>query len=270
MSADALGDRQKSYEMAEAGRKLMPLLPVMVRLDGRGFSRFTKGMQRPFDPGMVQLMADTTKYLVENTGAILGYCQSDEITLVLYTDNYSTELFFGSRIQKLTSVLASMCTAYFNRNLPDFFPNKKNMATFDCRVWNVPTLEEAANAVLWRERDATKNSITMACSHYYSHKELFKKHQTEQHDMLHAKGINWNDYPSAFKRGTYVRRVKTMSKFTPEELAQLPAKHNAHKNPDLVVERSRVEFVEFPPFGSVQNRVGVIFFGEDPDTGNIV
>lgn len=267
MSTDALGDRQKTYEMAEAGRKLMPLLPVMVRLDGRGFSRFTKGMQRPFDPGMVQLMANTTKYLVENTGAILGYCQSDEITLVLYTGNFHQELLFGSRVQKLTSVLASMCTAYFNRHLPDFFPNKKNMATFDCRVWNVPTLEEAANAVLWRERDATKNSITMACSHYYSHKELFKKHQTEQHDMLHAKGINWNNYPAAFKRGTYVRRRKTSTKFTAEELAALPAKHNAHTNPDLVVERNHVEFVEFPPFGSVQNRVGVIFFGEDPDIG---
>ena len=265
MENDDLGNRMKNYEMAEAGRMLMPQLPVMLRLDGRSFSKFTKGLERPFDKRLSDLMVATTVFLVEELNAVVGYCQSDEISLALYTDDVNTQLFFDGRIQKLTSVGAALGTAFFNRELPKFLPEKVTaLPVFDCRVWNVPNLTEATNAFLWRELDATKNSISMAAQHYYSHKELMGVNGAQKQEMLWKKGVNFNDYPSFFKRGSYIRRVKKTVKFTTEELEKLPAKHAARTNPDLTMERSIVERVELPPITKIVNRVDVLFKGADP------
>jgi tRNA(His) 5'-end guanylyltransferase len=250
----------KEFEMAEAGRKLLPGLPIMIRCDGRSFSSFCKGLKKPFDPRMTELMSNTAKFLCEETNAILAYNQSDEISLVIHNEAQISQVFFDGRIQKLTSVIASLATAYFNRHLSEHLPEKASkMPIFDCRVWNVPTLEEAANCIFWREIDATKNSISMAAQSVYSHKELHGKHSNDKQEMLHQKGINWNDYPASFKRGVYHRRVTKLVKFTTEELEALPAKHEARKNPNLMVERSVVERVEFPPLSKVADKVSVLF-----------
>lgn len=265
MEKDDLGERMKGYEMAEAGRMLMPGLPIMVRCDGKAFHTFCCGLKKPFDVRLTNLMIETTKFLVEETNAIVGFCQSDEISLILYTEKPESQLFFNGRIQKLTSVVASMATAFFNRNLPIALPEKADkFAYFDCRVWNVPSQMEAANALIWRELDATKNAISMAAQHYFSHKELQGKHGGEMQEMLFSKGVNFNDYPSFFKRGSYVRRVRKAVKFTFDEICKLPEKHEARTNPDLVVERSVVERVELPQMSKVSNKVGVFFGGEDP------
>ena len=265
MSEDNLGDRMKGYEMAEAGRMLINGLPIMIRLDGRSFSQFTKGLKRPYDERMSNLMCATSKFIAEETNAKVVYTQSDEITVVLYTDVVESQVFFDGRIQKLTSVVASMATAYFNKHLYEYLPEKSDkLPVFDCRVWNVPTLEEAANCILWRELDATKNSISMAAQAYYSHKELHGKNSSEKQEMLHQKGVNWNDYPSFFKRGSYFRRVTKLIKFSDAELDKLPAKHEARKNSNLMVERSVVEAVEFPPLIKVGNPVDVLFSGAEP------
>lgn len=97
---DDLGDRMKVYEMAEAGRKFMPLLPIVARLDGKGFSSFTKGLLRPYDERLSNLMVDCTKYLVSETNACCGYTQSDEITLAWYAPDYKSEIYFAGRISK--------------------------------------------------------------------------------------------------------------------------------------------------------------------------
>jgi tRNA(His) 5'-end guanylyltransferase len=265
-SNDPLGDRMKLYEMAEAGRKLMPLLPAIARLDGRGFSRFTQGLERPYDKRMSDLMIETTRYLVEETVASCGYTQSDEITLSWYCADFSQELFFGGRISKMLSTLAAECSVYFNRRLPDFLPTEfvARLPTFDCRVWNVPNLEEGANAFLWRELDASKNSVSMAARHYYSHGELMNRSSSEMQEMLFQKGVNWNDYPTFFKRGTYLQRRTVQRRFTSEELEKLPPKHEARRNPELVVERTEVAILDLPPLSKVANRAGVIFLGESP------
>ena len=266
MSEDNLGDRMKGYEMAEAGRMLMPGLPILIRLDGKAFHTFTKGLQRPFDKRLSDLMVDTTKFLVEQSNAVVGYTQSDEISLAIYTDDPNSEVYFGGRIQKLCSVLASMATAYFNRHLPTAIPEKADkFAYFDSRVWNVPTLVEAANVFVWRELDATKNAISMAAQHYFSHTALQGKHGSEMQEMLFSQhGVNFNDYPSFFKRGSYVRRVTKAIKFSAEEISRLPPKHAARTNPDLMIERSVVERVELPKMPSVANKVDVLFNGADP------
>ena len=104
----------------------------------------------------------------------------------------------------------------------------------------------------------------MAASTYYSHAELHGKNGAEKHDLLHAKGINWNDYPASFKRGTYVQRRRVLKPFTPEEIEQLPPLHHARQNPELVIERTKVMVLDMPPFASIENREAVIFEGAEP------
>lgn len=260
MSQDSLGDRMKSYEMAEAGRMLDPALPVLIRLDGKAFHTFTRGLKRPYDVRLSDLMANTTKHLVGMSNAILGYTQSDEISLVLHITNPESQMYFGGRIQKLTSVLASAATLYFNKNLPLSIPEKTQAeAMFDCRVWNVPSLTEAANCIYWRELDAIKNSISMAAQAQFSHKALQGKNSSEKIDMLKSVGVDWNAYPSFFKRGTYFRRITKLSKFSMDEICMLPEKHEARTNPDLMVERAVIERVEMPDLSSVGSKEAALF-----------
>ena len=264
------GDRMKDYERQETGRRFMPLLPVCARIDGKGFSKFTRGLERPYDSRMSELMCQTTTYLTQETQACIGYTQSDEISLVWYSADAKSQIFFDRRIQKMVSVLASVTTAFFNAKIPAFIPEKqKVLAMFDCRIWQVPTLEEAANTIIWREYDATKNSVSMAARHYYSHKALYKKTGNEMQDMLFEKGVNWNDYPPFFKRGVFVQKRKVVRAFTTEELNFLPEKHEARRNPELQIERAEYKRINMPPFGSVTNRVGVIFRGEEPIETNV-
>ena len=259
------GDRMKEYEKMEGARQFLPLLPVCARIDGKSFSQFTKGLERPYDKNLVDLMCRTTTYLVQETQANMGYTQSDEISLVWYSDEYKSEIFFNRRVQKMVSILASMTTAYFNAHIPEYIPEKKTrLALFDSRVWQVPTLEEAANTFLWRELDATKNSISMAARCHYSHKALHQKKGSEMQEMLWQKGINWNNYPAFFKRGTFIQKHKVYRKFTTEEMEKLPQKHEARQNLDLKVERATFRLLEMPPFSRVKNRVEVIFNGAEP------
>lgn len=263
MTTDIFGDRMKLYEMAEAGRMFMPRLPICVRLDGRSFSSWTSGLERPYDVRLHNLMVLVTRALVEETGATIGYTESDEISLLLFSDDPKTQVWFGGRVQKIVSTAAAVASAVFNSTCPQFIPGK-GTATFDCRAWQVPTLEEAANVLLWREFDAVKNSIQQAAHHYYSHNELLGKHTGEMQEMLHVKGVNWNDYPAWFKRGSYTQRRKTERKFTVEEMEKLPPKHQARSNPDLVVERHDVVNLDLPILSKVTNRVDVLVYGADP------
>lgn len=264
---DELGNRMKEYEMAEAGARLMPRLPICARIDGKRFSKFTEGLPRPYDVRLSKLMVETTKHLVDETVARIGYTQSDEISLVWFDDDPKAQTFLDRRVQKLTSILASMTTAFFNKHLAAAIPERADaLALFDCRVWAVPSKDEAANVLLWRELDATKNSVSMATRAYYPHSEVVDRGNAEMHELLFKKGVNWNDYPPFFKRGTFVRRQPVERAFTAAELDALPPMHAARTNPGLVVTRTALVEVEMPPFSKVLNRVGVIFDGEAPQT----
>lgn len=260
-----LGDRMKGYESLTTQTKLMPKLPVVARLDGKAFHTFTKGLKRPYDKRLSDLMVETTKFLVSETNANCGYTQSDEITLVWYFENDKTQMSYGGKLFKLQSDLSALCTLFFNKRLEEFLPEKKEqMPRFDCRVWNVPTLDEAVNCFLWRENDATRNSISMAAQSEFSHTQLQGKNRSQMQDMLMLdRNINWNDYPAFFKRGTYVQKSRKMIKFSTEELERLPKRHAARKNPDLMIERNVVEIKPLPPMSKIDNKVDVILFGKD-------
>lgn len=264
MEESSLGNRMKIYE--ETGKlKLMPLLPIMIRLDGKNFHTFTKGLKRPYDIRLSELMRNTTKFLVEETNALIGYTQSDEISLILYTDDMRSQLYMDGRHFKISSILSAKASVYFNQNLKKYLPEKKSSSpVFDCRTWNVPTKQEAVNTLIWREQDAVRNSIQMAGQSLYSHRELHKKDCDEIQEMLFKKGINWNDYPSFFKRGTYIRRKEVNTPFSKEEIDKLPEFHNARNNPNLIVKRHIIEEIDMPILTKIENREGVIFNGEEP------
>ena len=259
-----LAERMKFYEkMTEIN--FFKLIPVMARLDGRSFHTFTKGLNRPYDEGLSGLMRATTKYLVKETNARCGYTQSDEISLVWLAEDWQSEIFFSGKLQKMNSILASMTSVYFNRHLPEALPSKANeIPLFDCRVFQVPTEAEAVNCFIWREQDATRNSVQMAARAIYSHEECHNKDNSELQEMLWKKGTNWNDFPSFFKRGTYIRVRNIERPFTPEEFDSLPPKHRARTEPDLVLKRSVVMEEKFPPLVKILNREDVILHGKDP------
>lgn len=237
---DQFGDRMKRYEAIEANREFTPLLPIMVRLDGKCFSKWTKGLTKPYDERMIQLMTDVTTELVRESNAIIGYTQSDEISLVLYSDDIIRPIYFNGRITKIVSVLSSVATYWFNRLVQEMdFPEhqRQSPGLFDCRAWTVPSRTEAVNSILWRETDAVRNSINSAARTVFSHKELTGVKKAEIMDRLMEHGINWNDYPAAFKRGTYIQ--KRLGEYVT---------------------------LDMPPMNRVLNRVGVFFEQQDAIT----
>lgn len=262
MKKDDFGDRMKHYEALFSSQKTMPLLPVLARLDGVCFHSFAAGLNRPYDTRLSQLMADTTKYLVAETNARVGYTQSDEITLCWFQDEFTSQIYFNGRVSKLTSVLAAKATAFFNKKLPTIIPEKQDrFPVFDCRVWNVPNAIEAVNVFLWREKDAIKNSISMAASDKFSHKELYKVNGKTKIQMLLDKGVDWNALPDFFRYGTYVRKIPVVSTLTEEQLQKIPESRRI--NATTVFERNEFRTSNFP-IRNMSNRKEFLFERQEP------
>ena len=230
MDKTTIGDRMKNNYENITRYYLTRRMPVIIRVDGRSFHTFTKGFKKPFDDILVKTMQDTMKYLCENIqGCVLGYTQSDEISLVL-TDyaELTTDAWFGNNLQKMCSVSASMATLAFNKafndNIIKYIDNNPDAdcgvtkdlteyikilinarikgAMFDSRVFTIPK-EEVCNALIWRQQDATRNSIQSVGQANFSQKELHGKSCNDIQDMLMTqKSINWNDYATTLKRGS--------------------------------------------------------------------
>lgn len=226
---DSLGDRMKENYENRAKTYLVRRMPVIIRLDGKAFHTFTRGLKKPYDEIFHNAMNATMKYLCENIqGCKLGYTQSDEITLLLTDyDTLTTDAWFDNNVQKICSVSASMATMAFNKFLREFtdkylksaaFVNHyweedveeyahtlnkaiEKGAMFDSRCFNIPQ-EEVTNCFIWRQQDATRNAIQMLGQCNFTHKELQGKSCNDIQDMLMLrKGINFNDMPTEFKRG---------------------------------------------------------------------
>lgn len=250
--------------MAEASRRAMRGLPLLARLDGRAFHTFTRDLRRPYDEAMSRCMIETTRTLVQKCNALVGYTQSDEITLAWFESSQSAADYeFDGRFQKLTSVLAALASVRFLQLVAEHLPAKvAELPHFDCRVWQVPALQDAADVFVWREDDATKNSITMAAGAYYSDRELDGKHSGQKQEMLWQKGVNWNDYPAFFKRGTYLQRRTFARGLSDEERARIP---EAHRPPiGATFQRTQVVELELPPARRVSNLAAVLFERADP------
>lgn len=220
MKKDNLGDRMKGNYENRAKTQLLRRTPVIIRLDGKAFHTFTRGFKKPFDDILTEAMQQTMLILCkEIQGCVLGYTQSDEITLVLtdYT-KLGTSAWFDYDIQKVCSISASIATLAFNRcflkEIQDKYESNSGFAEsiyyqawlkgafFDARCFNVPK-EEVANCVLWRQQDATRNSINAVGQAYFSHKEL-QGLSTDQilKKLLEEKQTDWNKLPVHLQRGS--------------------------------------------------------------------
>lgn len=210
MSKDALGDRMKSNYESRTRYMLPRRTYTIIRLDGKAFHTFTKGLERPFDSTFVNLMDFTAHTLCQEIqGCKFGYVQSDEISLVLTDfDDVRTDAYFGGNLQKIASITASIATAHFNKFMDqtddDRFRHK--VAYFDSRVFTIPDIIEVENYFIWRQQDATKNSIQLCAQNMFSHRELHGKNTSELQDMMHSKGFNWNDLYTGYKRGRAIVR----------------------------------------------------------------
>ena len=239
IGSDSINKRMKSNYENRSKTFLTRRTPVIIRCDGKNFSSYTKGLKKPFDEGLVEDMEATTKFLCENIqGVKLGYCQSDEISLLLTDyETLDTQAWFDYNVQKMVSISASMATAKFNELrlnrrfidtidytskgtgyteecdsilTKDSFEFNK-LAFFDSRVFNIPK-EEVSNYFLARQKDAVKNSISMLAQSLYSHgtpnSELHKKNQSDMQELCWQKGHNWNDLDYRKKRGCTIIKVQ--------------------------------------------------------------
>lgn len=203
MAVDGIGERMKRYEAATR-LCLSPRTYTVVRVDGKAFHTFTRHMEKPYSRALMDAMDVAAKELCSQAmGCRMAYGQSDEYSFLLTDfERHETEPWFGGGVQKIASISASLFTAHFNQAMAPF----PALAVFDARVFTIPSRAEVENYFIWRQQDAERNSLNMLASCYYSHKQLHGKNGADRHDMLHAKGVNWNDCPADFKRGRVVRR----------------------------------------------------------------
>lgn len=218
-SKDALGERIKTNYENRTRISLPRRSYTIIRIDGKAFHTYTKGLNRPFDRRLIEDMNATAAYLCKNImGAKLAYVQSDEISIVITDfEDISTQAWFDNNLQKMCSVAASMATSEFNRlrlmrgllPMSVYDIRQFRMAEFDARVFQIPQKVEVLNYLIWRQQDATRNSIASVAQSLYSSKELNGKNGNQQQEMIFQKGINWNDYDFREKRGGVITKVQT-------------------------------------------------------------
>lgn len=222
-----LGERMKKYECVTRNY-LTNKIPIIIRIDGKAFHKFTKGLDKPCDTIFMEAMKETTIELCKQIqGTIIGYTQSDEISLVLMnTSNKNSELWFNNNLSKIISISASMATLEFNKAFAKFgilyevknfkdidkkkYSKKYMTANFDSRAFNIPR-EEIINYFIWRQRDCQKNAVNSAARTIFSHKQILGLNQKQlKEKMLTEKEINFDVcYADAFKNGiTIIKEPK--------------------------------------------------------------
>ena len=265
MQFDTLKKKQEYYRSLTDYR-LVPNSYVIVMLDGRSFSKKVKNkFKKPFDERFVNAMNETTKYLCEQVhGCKFGYCQSDEITLVI-TDFETpvTGSFFEYRLSKILSICASMASAKFNsimletrlsESLSKYASSEDNITKlgqvlqyqplyeFDCKAWNVPTFNDVYGWVLYRQLDCIRNSKQQTAQTYLSHKELMNLNTDEQIIKLkQTNGVDWETFDDGLKYGRFVYRVETTG-ISPDGTTYTRNKFQVHEAFPISTEEGRQRF----------------------------
>jgi tRNA(His) 5'-end guanylyltransferase len=187
---------------------VLPGIHMVARLDGRGFTKLLRErhpFDTPFDPRFRDMMMETGRHLMDcGFKFLLCYSQSDEISLLFHPDEDS----FGRKLRKLNSVLAGEASAKFSLLLGD-------VASFDCRVSQLPRTDDVVDYFRWRNEDAHRNALNAHC--YWllrkqgrkpkeAQKELKGLSVSAKNELLFQQGgINFNDLPKWEKRGWALR-----------------------------------------------------------------
>lgn len=226
----SLGDRIKSYESIFTSQQIDQSLPYVMRLDGHGFSKFTKGLS--FDINLHNTFVAVTKLLMKEYNSQTGYTHSDEISLLFYpqyNDDKVVEPHFGGRIQKVISTAAAYCTMVFNNHLrvefethkEDYIKNEQSQqaydrmisstAYFDCRIFQIPNDAEMFSYMFWRSQvDCRRNHAFLLSRQHYSNRQLNGVNTADKLLLLREKGVIWEDEPAFWRRGSFIKRIPRM------------------------------------------------------------
>ncbi len=202
MRFEELDTKLRQFETAH-DLCVMPEIYIVARLDGRGFTKKTKEiwqLQAPFDKRFNQAMILTVEHLM-NCGfrIVYGYTQSDEISLLFHLE----EDTFKRKIRKINSVLAGEASGFFSLQMQD-------VASFDCRVCQLPNVKLVQDYFRWRQEDAHRNSLNAHCYWLLRRQGQTAKQATnflsgkglaDKNELLFNNGINFNELPNWQKRG---------------------------------------------------------------------
>lgn len=212
-----LGDRMKGYE--SVFKQALPgRLPIIIRVDGKAFHTYTKGIHKDESEAcywnLIEVMNLTAIKLCEEIqGAQMAYVQSDEISILVHPyKKLTSQGWFNSKLQKMVSISAAIASTTFTMESWRIWGDGKCLvkdikpALFDSRAFVLPE-SEVCNYFIWRQQDATRNSIQMLARALYSHKECHNKNSSQLQEMTFEKGRNWNDEPTTFKRGRCIIKM---------------------------------------------------------------
>ena len=239
----------KRWEQVWA-RRLPPDNPWIVRLDGRGFHGWTRGLERPFDDRLRAMMVETAEAILTEAGGEHAFTQSDEVTIVIACTGKS-EPAFGGKLQKLVSLLAACASTTFNdaaRRLAPEHAVKAGTALFDARAFAVPGEEAARIAFEERQRDCRRNAVQSVGHWRYGHRAMLGRSSREVAQALEDEGIGMGSWPAMHTGGVALARRRVWRRFTTDEIERLPPKHTARAKPDLIYERTEVEAMHAPDY----------------------
>jgi tRNA(His) 5'-end guanylyltransferase len=204
---DALGDRMKRYEVAMR-MVLPPRLPVILRVDGKAFHTYTRGLERPFSAPLMGAMDAVARRLCEEIdGAQCAYVQSDEISILIHSyKRFTSQPWFGNQVQKVVSVAAGLASAEMTAQSLAIF-GEVRPACFDARLMVLPE-GDVVNCFIWRQQDAIRNSVQMLARSLFSHKECHKKSVAELKPMCASAGQPWEDLDTRKQRGRLLLKKK--------------------------------------------------------------
>lgn len=227
-------------EEYEDNTRFNPILPIIVRIDGRNFSKFTKDLITPYDERFSELMIEVTKILIDETDSNLAYTQSDEINLIIWNKDIYKQVYFSGKIQKIISVISSVTTGNFNELRKKYLPNYKEskICYFDCRAFQVNDTEDITKYLIWRRSDAFRNSLFRICREYYSSKELLNKSNKDRIELLNKKNINLRSFNPYFLQGIYLKKVKVLKDLS--SIDNIPEKYRS----DRKVERREIKYID--------------------------
>lgn len=194
--------RMRAFEYYH-GLRVIPNVWTVLRVDGRGFTRFTEGrFEKPFDLRFHGLMTQVATTLVDDLRGVLAYTESDEIS-VLFRPEWD---LFDREVEKLVSVSAGLASATFTKAVGD-------AAHFDSRIWIGVDEVSVIDYFRWRQTDAARCALHGHCywalrkegkSVAEATRELEGKSVEFKNELLFERGINFNDLPLWQRRGSAV------------------------------------------------------------------
>lgn len=198
---------------------------MIIRVDGKAFHTYASKCEKPFDRALTYVMDQVAlKLCNEIQGAELGYVQSDEVSVLVHSyKRFTSSSWFDNQVQKMVSVAAGIASSTFTRDSWRIWMDKSSPnappevsdcrpAVFDARAFVLPE-DEVCNYFVWRQQDATRNSVQMVARSLYSHKQCNEKNRSELQEMIFQKGQNWDAVETRWKRGRGIVKDATSGAF---------------------------------------------------------